>query len=65
MCTAVSHSQNLKDGADAVAEVNTVCAWLMDPTAWRCRVCVWIAIARQKVSETAAFRDDDVKLPLV
>ena len=31
--------------------------------AWRCRVCVWIVIARQKVSETAAFRDDHVKLP--
>ena len=32
------HSQNLKDGADAVAEVNNVCAWLMDrtacPTTW-------------------------------
>jgi len=27
------HSQNLKDGADVVAEVNNVCAWLMDPTA--------------------------------
>jgi hypothetical protein len=33
---ASSHSQfagNLKDGADAVAEINNVCAWLMDPTA--------------------------------
>ena len=26
---------------------------------------MWIVIARQKVSETAAFRDDHVKLPLV
>ena len=26
-------SQNLKDGADAVTEVNNVCASLMDPTA--------------------------------
>ena len=24
---------NLKDGADAVAEINNVCAWLMDSTA--------------------------------
>ena len=29
MCRCVTG--NLKDGADAAAEVNNICAWLMDP----------------------------------